>query len=59
MSRLSRFWRENRLAVLVIGVLLLAFLALRSSPSDIASVQEFMSGLEQGRPTVVVFYSNA
>ena len=58
MSRVSRVWNENRATILVVGALFVAYLALRTSPTEIASAQEFASSLEQGRPTVVAFYSN-
>lgn len=58
MRHLSRLWREERLTLIVVGVLLVAYLALRSSPTEVASVDEFISGLAQGDPTVVYFYSN-
>ena len=58
MTALKRFWDENWLTILVVGVLAVAYLLLRSTPSDIASVQAFTAELQQGRPTVAYFYSN-
>lgn len=58
MTGIARFARENWLTLLVLVGLLVAYLALRSSPSDIASAEAFMSDLQQGQPTVVEFYSN-
>ena len=58
MTRLRRFWRENWLTVAVLVTLAVAFLTLRSSPTEIASVEAFESSLTQGQPTVIVFYSN-
>jgi len=58
VTRLRRFWRENWFTLTVLAALTVAFLALRSSPTEIASVEAFESSLMQGRPTVIVFYSN-
>ncbi len=58
MTKLRRFLSENWLTLSVLAALAVAFFALRSSPSEIASVDEFESSLEQGHPTVIVFYSN-
>jgi hypothetical protein len=55
---LRRTWRENRGTVLVLAVIALAFVALRSSPSDIASVEALQADLQAGHPTLLYFYSN-
>jgi hypothetical protein len=36
----------------------LAFVLLRSSPSEIGSADEFSATLRQGQPSLVYFYSN-
>ncbi|HHX64629.1 MAG TPA: hypothetical protein GX702_07065 [Chloroflexi bacterium] len=58
MSGLAAFWRENRAIILFFAALAIAFVALRSSPSDIGSVDEFAEVLHQGQPSIVYFYSN-
>lgn len=59
MNGLAHFWHENRLAILIIAALFVAYLALRSSPTEIASIEGFLASLRQGQPTIVMFYSNA
>jgi hypothetical protein len=46
------------MGMLVIAGLVLAYAFLRARPTEIASLEEFMANLQQGKPTVVVFYSN-
>jgi len=58
MTRLAAFWRDNRLTILVILVLAIAYLFLRTTPTEIASVEAFIATLSQQQPTVVHFYSN-
>ncbi len=50
--------RENWLLLLVVGGIVVAFLALRTSPSEVRSVAEVDSLLRDGQPTLVEFYSN-
>lgn len=57
-GRLGRMWRENWLFLLVIGGILLAFLALRTPASAVGSVDELDALLQNGQPTLVEFYSN-
>ena len=57
MKTLSRLWRENWSTIAISVVLIVAYFALRSSPSEIASTEEFIASLQQGEPTVVLFYS--
>ena len=58
MSKLQHFWQGNRLTILVVIVLLLAFVLLRSNATEISSAQEFLGSLESGQPTVITFLSN-
>lgn len=57
-ARLFSFWRQNWPTVLVVVALVGGYLALHTRPSEIGSAGEFVAGLRQGEPTVVVFYSN-
>ena len=58
MARLALFWRENRVTLIVVGALVVGFLALRSTPTEIGSTQAFLGSLSQGKPTIAYFYSN-
>ena len=57
-DRLAALWRENRVTLAVLALLAVAYLTLRSSPTDIASAESFVESVEDGTPSVVVFYSN-
>jgi hypothetical protein len=57
-ERLIRILRENWLFLLVIGGIIVAFLALRTTASAVGSVAEVEAILQDGQPTLVEFYSN-
>ena len=57
-ARLVRAGRENWLTWLIVAVLVVGFLALRTTPSEIASVEAFQASLIGERPTIVYFYAN-
>jgi hypothetical protein len=57
-SWLVRTWRENWLFLLIIGAILIGFLALRTPASAVGSVSELDALLHDGQPTFVEFYSN-
>jgi hypothetical protein len=57
-QRLVRLVRENWLFLLIAGAIVVAFLALRTPASAVASVAEVEAILQNGRPTIVEFYSN-
>jgi hypothetical protein len=57
-SGLLRVLRQNWLLLLVIGAVLVAFVALRTPGSAVASVGEVDALLRSGQPTLVEFYSN-
>jgi hypothetical protein len=50
--------KDNWLVLAFLAVLAGAFLLLRSTPSDVESVEALNRLLDGGRPTVVTFYSN-
>jgi hypothetical protein len=58
MKRLAALLRENGWTIGIIAALLIAFVALRSSPTEIASLAAFDADLTRGASTVVYFYSN-
>jgi len=59
MDVMLSFFREHRVAAIVILGLVAAFLILRTSPSDVSDLSELDSLLQDGQPTLVEFYSNA
>jgi len=58
MGRLALLWHENCVAIVMLAVLLVAFVALRQSPTEIGSLEKVIASLSGGEPTVLVFYSN-
>ena len=58
MERLSRFWRENRITLIVVAALVVAFVALHSTPTEIGPTKTFLASLKQGQPSIAFFYSN-
>ncbi len=50
--------RLNWIFLLMIGVMAVAFIFLRSSPSQVNSLPQLNGMLSQGRPTIIEFYSN-
>jgi hypothetical protein len=57
-NHLVKILRENWLLLLVLAGILIAFLALRTPGSAVASVEEVDAILRNGQPTLVEFYSN-
>jgi hypothetical protein len=57
-TRLSHFLRDNWLFLLIVGAIAVAFLALRTSPTPLQSMDEVQAILEDGQPTLVEFYTN-
>ena len=55
---LVRAFRENWLFLLVVGGIVVAFLALRTPASAVASTAEVDAILQDGQPALVEFYSN-
>lgn len=55
---MARVLRDNWLLLAFLGVLVVAFLLLRSTPSDIPSLEALDRHLNAGQPTVLAFYSN-
>ena len=55
---MRRFWRENWLVVLVIGVMVGGFVFLRTTGDELVSTADFDAQVSGGMPTVVEFYSN-
>ncbi len=57
-ERLIRFLRGNWLFLLVVGGIVVAFVALRTQGSPVDSVAQVDAVLEDGQPTLVEFYAN-
>lgn len=57
-ARLVRAGRENWLTLLIVTALLVGFWVLRTTPSEIASVEAFQASLNEERLTIVYFYAN-
>ena len=57
-TRFLQLLRDNWLLLLIVGALAVAFMALRTPASDVASLDEMDALLTSGQPTVVEFYSN-
>ena len=55
---MRRFWRENWLVVLVIGVMVGGFVFLRTTGDELVSTADFDAQVTGGMPTLVEFYSN-
>ncbi|MGC9359778.1 MAG: hypothetical protein ACP5G7_05290 [Anaerolineae bacterium] len=49
---------ENWISLIVLGALGLAFLLFRTSPSDLASLDELQGLIGAGQPVVIEVYSN-
>jgi hypothetical protein len=57
-SRLFGLLRENLLLIAIVVVIAAAYLFLRTSESDIASLGALDEQLAAGRPTLLEFFSN-
>lgn len=53
-----RFIRNNWVTLLIVIGLPLAWFALRSSSTPLASATDFQSRVQAGEPTIVYFFSN-
>lgn len=49
---------SNIVAVVIILALITGYFLLRTSPSDIASLEELQALMNNGQPVLVEFYSN-
>ena len=58
IPRVSQFIRQNALLLLVLALIAGAYFFLRTSPSDIASMEALEDSLRHGQPTLIEFYSN-
>jgi len=58
VTRLSRFWHENGLTLVVAALLAIAFFSLRSTETDFGSADQLIERLDDGSPTALYIYSN-
>jgi hypothetical protein len=58
-GQILAFVRQNALFLIVLGLLVAAFLALRTRGSTLGSLSEFDALISSGQPVVAEFYSNA
>jgi len=58
IHQVSQFVRQNVLLLIVVSLIAGGYLFLRTSPSDIASMEALEASLSRGQPTLIEFYSN-
>ena len=58
IHQVSQFVRQNVLFLIVLALIAGVYFSLRSSPSDIASMEALEASLRRGQPTLIEFYSN-
>lgn len=58
MGALRALWAEYRWTIVALAVLAAGYLLLRSSPSPVASAEEFAEVVRGGEATVAYFYAN-
>lgn len=59
IHQVSQFMRQNVLLLIVLALIASIYFLLRTSPSDIASMEALEASLSRGQPTLIEFYSNA
>jgi hypothetical protein len=57
-SGILQIIRSNIIAIVIITALTTGFFLLRTSPSDIGSLEELQALISSGQPVLVEFYSN-
>lgn len=58
IEALQRFWRENRVFLLILAAMLGAYLFLRTPSTPVSSVAEIERQLAGGTPVLLEFFSN-
>jgi hypothetical protein len=58
IRQMNRFVRQNVLLLIVLALIVSGYFLLRTSPSDIASMEALEARLRRGQPTLIEFYSN-
>ena len=57
-NRALQFVRDNFVALLIVIALAAAYFLLRTTPSDIGSMEELRARMNAGKPVLLEFYSN-
>ena len=57
-SGILQMIRSNIVAIVIILVLVTGYFLLRTSPSDVASMEELQALMKNGQPVLVELYSN-
>ena len=57
-NRVLNLIRENALFLIVLSAIVLAFILLRTTGDNVASMDEFEARISAGQPVVIEFYSN-
>jgi hypothetical protein len=58
IHQVSQFVHQNVLLLAVLALIAGGYFFLRTSPSDIASMEALEASLSRGQPTLIEFYSN-
>jgi len=58
IHQMGQFVRQNALLLIVLALIVSSYFLLRTSPSDIASMEALEDSLHRGKPTLIEFYSN-
>jgi hypothetical protein len=58
MTKIAQIVQENIFFIALVGLIGLAFLLLRTRPTDVGSWAELEQQLRNGEPAIVEFYSN-
>jgi len=59
VKAMLRLLKENLVLILVIATIAVAYLLLRTRPSDVSSQEELEALMAGGRPVLVELYANA
>ena len=55
---LLQFIRSNVVAIAIVIALLAGYFLLRTTPSDLSSIEELQAIMNGGKPVLIEFYSN-
>ena len=58
IHQVSLLIRQNALLLIVLALIAGGYSLLRTSPSDVASMEALEASLSHGQPTLIEFYSN-
>jgi hypothetical protein len=58
IPQVGQFVRQNALLLIVLALIVGGYFFLRTSPSDITSMEALEASLRGGQPTLIEFYFN-